>query len=200
MLMLVSIGMFAFPTRLPASRTPPKRADAKKPSLRGKRLIYRGDANWVGRCLSPGHIRSRRFNLILWLLLLPSLPASKLAGGRGREREKVSSPRNRLLIATHALHIRLDSVRTFRICFPFLERNERRIEGRKQDSLYYCSFTRLREFCLFVCLKRFKSIIVRGILFTWNICTLALCGGAIMYSVDVYREEKTRANKMIFEA
>ncbi|KAK1122984.1 hypothetical protein K0M31_008621 [Melipona bicolor] len=34
MLMLVSIGMFAFPTRLPASRTPPKRADAKKPSLR----------------------------------------------------------------------------------------------------------------------------------------------------------------------
>lgn len=24
--------------------------------------------------------------------------------------------------------------------------------------------------------------------------------GAIMYSVDVYREEKTRANKMIFEA
>lgn len=36
MLMLVSIGMFAFPTRLPASRTPPKRADAKKPSLRGK--------------------------------------------------------------------------------------------------------------------------------------------------------------------
>ncbi|XP_078052369.1 organic anion transporting polypeptide 74D [Augochlora pura] len=34
MLMLVSIGMFAFPTRLPASRTPPKRSDAKKPSLR----------------------------------------------------------------------------------------------------------------------------------------------------------------------
>ncbi|CAL7939812.1 organic anion transporting polypeptide 74D [Xylocopa sonorina] len=34
MLMLVSIGMFAFPTRLPTSRTPPKRADAKKPSLR----------------------------------------------------------------------------------------------------------------------------------------------------------------------
>ncbi|XP_017794377.1 PREDICTED: solute carrier organic anion transporter family member 4C1 [Habropoda laboriosa] len=34
MLMLVSIGMFAFPTRLPASRTPPKRADSKKPSLR----------------------------------------------------------------------------------------------------------------------------------------------------------------------
>ncbi|CAK9807117.1 Solute carrier organic anion transporter family member 74D [Anthophora plagiata] len=34
MLMLVSIGMFAFPTRLPASRTPPKREDAKKPSLR----------------------------------------------------------------------------------------------------------------------------------------------------------------------
>ncbi|XP_020278196.1 solute carrier organic anion transporter family member 3A1 isoform X1 [Pseudomyrmex gracilis] len=34
MLMLVSIGMFAFPTRLPKSRTPPRRADAKKPSLR----------------------------------------------------------------------------------------------------------------------------------------------------------------------
>ncbi|XP_076683347.1 organic anion transporting polypeptide 74D [Andrena cerasifolii] len=34
MLMLVSIGMFAFPTRLPASRTPPKRPDSKKPSLR----------------------------------------------------------------------------------------------------------------------------------------------------------------------
>ncbi|KZC13677.1 PREDICTED: solute carrier organic anion transporter family member 3A1 [Dufourea novaeangliae] len=34
MLMLVSIGMFAFPTRLPASRTPPKRSDSKKPSLR----------------------------------------------------------------------------------------------------------------------------------------------------------------------
>ncbi|XP_066601245.1 solute carrier organic anion transporter family member 74D [Prorops nasuta] len=34
MLVLVSIGMFAFPTRLPTSRTPPKRADAKKPSLR----------------------------------------------------------------------------------------------------------------------------------------------------------------------
>ncbi|XP_076283675.1 organic anion transporting polypeptide 74D [Lasioglossum baleicum] len=34
MLMLVSIGMFAFPTRLPTSRTPPKRQDAKKPSLR----------------------------------------------------------------------------------------------------------------------------------------------------------------------
>ncbi|XP_043667161.1 solute carrier organic anion transporter family member 74D isoform X1 [Vespula pensylvanica] len=34
MLVLVSIGMFAFPTRLPMSRTPPKRADAKKPSLR----------------------------------------------------------------------------------------------------------------------------------------------------------------------
>ncbi|XP_076657623.1 organic anion transporting polypeptide 74D [Halictus rubicundus] len=34
MLMLVSIGMFAFPTRLPSSRTPPKRTDAKKPSLR----------------------------------------------------------------------------------------------------------------------------------------------------------------------
>lgn len=43
MLMLVSIGMFAFPTRLPASRTPPKRADAKKPSLRGKRSIYRAN-------------------------------------------------------------------------------------------------------------------------------------------------------------
>ncbi|EFN75596.1 solute carrier organic anion transporter family member 3A1 [Harpegnathos saltator] len=34
MLMLVSIGMFAFPTRLPKSRTPPRRADAPKPSLR----------------------------------------------------------------------------------------------------------------------------------------------------------------------
>ncbi|XP_050455907.1 solute carrier organic anion transporter family member 74D [Cataglyphis hispanica] len=34
MLMFVSIGMFAFPTRLPKSRTPPRRADAKKPSLR----------------------------------------------------------------------------------------------------------------------------------------------------------------------
>lgn len=34
MLMLVSIGMFAFPTRLPKSRTPPRRTDAKKPSLR----------------------------------------------------------------------------------------------------------------------------------------------------------------------
>nr|XP_012219778.1 PREDICTED: solute carrier organic anion transporter family member 3A1 isoform X3 [Linepithema humile] len=34
MLMMVSIGMFAFPTRLPKSRTPPRRADAKKPSLR----------------------------------------------------------------------------------------------------------------------------------------------------------------------
>lgn len=34
MLMLVSIGMFAFPTRLPTSRRPPKRTDAKKPSLR----------------------------------------------------------------------------------------------------------------------------------------------------------------------
>ncbi|XP_017881549.1 solute carrier organic anion transporter family member 3A1 [Ceratina calcarata] len=34
MLMLVSIGMFAFPTRLPTSRTTPKRVDAKKPSLR----------------------------------------------------------------------------------------------------------------------------------------------------------------------
>lgn len=34
MLMLVSIGMFAFPTHLPTNRTPPKRADAKKPSLR----------------------------------------------------------------------------------------------------------------------------------------------------------------------
>ncbi|KAL7306068.1 hypothetical protein TKK_0001527 [Trichogramma kaykai] len=33
MLMLVTIGMFAFPTRLPKSRTPPRRADAKKPSL-----------------------------------------------------------------------------------------------------------------------------------------------------------------------
>ncbi|XP_011496966.1 PREDICTED: solute carrier organic anion transporter family member 3A1 isoform X2 [Ceratosolen solmsi marchali] len=33
MLMLVTIGMFAFPTRLPKSRTPPKRSDAKKPSL-----------------------------------------------------------------------------------------------------------------------------------------------------------------------
>ncbi|XP_015587731.1 solute carrier organic anion transporter family member 3A1 [Cephus cinctus] len=34
LLMLVSIGMFAFPTRLPTSRTPPKRDDSKKPSLR----------------------------------------------------------------------------------------------------------------------------------------------------------------------
>ncbi|XP_072764571.1 solute carrier organic anion transporter family member 74D [Anoplolepis gracilipes] len=34
MLMFVSIAMFAFPTRLPKSRTPPRRADAKKPSLR----------------------------------------------------------------------------------------------------------------------------------------------------------------------
>ncbi|KAH0946384.1 hypothetical protein HN011_007180 [Eciton burchellii] len=34
MLMLVSIAMFAFPTRLPKSRTPPRRADAQKPSLR----------------------------------------------------------------------------------------------------------------------------------------------------------------------
>ncbi|XP_076635849.1 organic anion transporting polypeptide 74D isoform X1 [Colletes latitarsis] len=34
MLVLVSLGMFAFPTRLPASRTPPKRPDARKPSLR----------------------------------------------------------------------------------------------------------------------------------------------------------------------
>ncbi|XP_011632839.1 solute carrier organic anion transporter family member 3A1-like [Pogonomyrmex barbatus] len=34
MLILVSLAMFAFPTRLPASRTPPRRADSKKPSLR----------------------------------------------------------------------------------------------------------------------------------------------------------------------
>lgn len=34
MLMIVSIGMFAFPTRLPASRTPPRRTDSQKPSLR----------------------------------------------------------------------------------------------------------------------------------------------------------------------
>ncbi|XP_077272663.1 organic anion transporting polypeptide 74D [Temnothorax americanus] len=34
MLIIVSIGMFAFPTRLPASRTPPRRADSQKPSLR----------------------------------------------------------------------------------------------------------------------------------------------------------------------
>ncbi|XP_043261616.1 solute carrier organic anion transporter family member 74D isoform X2 [Colletes gigas] len=34
MLVLVSLGMFTFPTRLPASRTPPKRPDARKPSLR----------------------------------------------------------------------------------------------------------------------------------------------------------------------
>ncbi|XP_012272925.1 solute carrier organic anion transporter family member 3A1 isoform X2 [Orussus abietinus] len=34
MLMLVSIGMFAFPSRLPSSRSPPERSDSKKPSLR----------------------------------------------------------------------------------------------------------------------------------------------------------------------
>ncbi|XP_036144680.1 solute carrier organic anion transporter family member 74D [Monomorium pharaonis] len=34
LLMLVSIGMFAFPTRLPTSRTPPRRPDSQKPSLR----------------------------------------------------------------------------------------------------------------------------------------------------------------------
>ncbi|XP_001601987.2 solute carrier organic anion transporter family member 74D [Nasonia vitripennis] len=34
MLLIVSIGMFAFPMRLPTSRTPPKVADAKKPSLK----------------------------------------------------------------------------------------------------------------------------------------------------------------------
>ncbi|XP_063993445.1 solute carrier organic anion transporter family member 74D [Diachasmimorpha longicaudata] len=34
MLMLVSIAMFAFPSRLPASRSPPKIEDSKKPSLR----------------------------------------------------------------------------------------------------------------------------------------------------------------------
>ncbi|XP_034940213.1 solute carrier organic anion transporter family member 74D [Chelonus insularis] len=34
MLMLVSVAMFAFPTRLPTSRSPPKIEDSKKPSLR----------------------------------------------------------------------------------------------------------------------------------------------------------------------
>ncbi|KYN21179.1 PREDICTED: solute carrier organic anion transporter family member 4C1 [Trachymyrmex cornetzi] len=34
MLMLVSVGMFAFPPRLPTSRTPPRRSDSQKPSLR----------------------------------------------------------------------------------------------------------------------------------------------------------------------
>uniref|UniRef100_A0A0C9RC20 Solute carrier organic anion transporter family member n=3 Tax=Braconidae TaxID=7402 RepID=A0A0C9RC20_9HYME len=34
MLMLVSIAMFAFPSRLPTSRSPPKIEDSKKPSLR----------------------------------------------------------------------------------------------------------------------------------------------------------------------
>ncbi|KAG5320907.1 SO3A1 protein, partial [Acromyrmex heyeri] len=34
LLMIVSIGMFAFPPRLPTSRSPPRRSDSQKPSLR----------------------------------------------------------------------------------------------------------------------------------------------------------------------
>ncbi|XP_058797997.1 solute carrier organic anion transporter family member 74D [Phymastichus coffea] len=34
MLLLVSVGMFAFPTRLPKSKIPPKKANTKKPKLR----------------------------------------------------------------------------------------------------------------------------------------------------------------------
>ncbi|KYM89935.1 Solute carrier organic anion transporter family member 3A1 [Atta colombica] len=36
LLMIVSVGMFAFPPRLPTSRTPPRRSDSQKPSLRDK--------------------------------------------------------------------------------------------------------------------------------------------------------------------
>lgn len=75
MLMVVSIGMFAFPTRLPKSRTPPRRADAKKPSLRGKswfislrtfRLLTLRPRSpfWPRRIGSP-----RRLNLFLWLVV-----------------------------------------------------------------------------------------------------------------------------------
>lgn len=124
MLMLVSIGMFAFPTRLPASRTPPKRADAKKPSLRGKRSIYRGDANCSFK--RPTTTASDHSDLIRFYGFpsRSSLPYP-LENWPGRDRTdeiKVSSPRNRLLIATPSsasVHIRLDSIPdpTFRICF-----------------------------------------------------------------------------------
>lgn len=40
MLILVSAGMFAFPRRLPTSRSPPNRIDSKKPSLKGKFFFF----------------------------------------------------------------------------------------------------------------------------------------------------------------
>lgn len=72
MLMLVSIAMFAFPSRLPASRSPTKIEDSKKPSLRGEwtwyinvdyssfRILQKAENLYVAKSeLCPFHIKIR---------------------------------------------------------------------------------------------------------------------------------------------